>query len=170
MRPEITAVYEWLKRFYFISSFYKINSNSSKIRQKGESQEGGKKCSFFRKIWRALFPCCLHLEIRPFALLPTNWSLKYLVDPQSSLQILYPERSEAFNLVTTPCIMHLNVGKSHHHSRIWKKTGKHDKINSHILLRLPYSVVRALLFVIQTSTFIRINQLFLLLLTFFSIF
>ena len=37
---------------------------------------GGKKCSFFRKIWRALISWNTRFEIRPFALLPTNF--KYL--------------------------------------------------------------------------------------------
>ena len=32
----------------------------------------GKKCSFFRKVWRALFTCNTRFEIRPFALLPKN--------------------------------------------------------------------------------------------------
>ena len=29
----------------------------------------------FRKIWRALFSCNTHFEIRPFVLLPTNCSV-----------------------------------------------------------------------------------------------
>ena len=33
----------------------------------------------FRKIWRALFSCYLRLEIRPFALLPTTFSLIKLI-------------------------------------------------------------------------------------------
>ena len=32
---------------------------------------GAKKISFFQKIWRALFSCYLHFEIRLFAVLPT---------------------------------------------------------------------------------------------------
>ena len=35
---------------------------------------GGKKCSFFRKIWRALFSWNICFQGRPFALLPTNYS------------------------------------------------------------------------------------------------
>ena len=34
---------------------------------------GGKKCSFLRKIWRALFSWNTCFEIRPFALLPTKY-------------------------------------------------------------------------------------------------
>ena len=37
---------------------------------------GRKKCSFFRKTWRALFPCYLRFEIRLFALLQTIFSPK----------------------------------------------------------------------------------------------
>ena len=37
---------------------------------------GGKKYSFFWKIWLALFSCYLHFEIHPFALLPSNLPLK----------------------------------------------------------------------------------------------
>ena len=33
---------------------------------------GGKKCSFFQKIWRALFSWNTRFEIHLFALLPTN--------------------------------------------------------------------------------------------------
>ena len=33
---------------------------------------GGKKCSFFRKIWHALFFYNTRFEIRPFALLTTK--------------------------------------------------------------------------------------------------
>ena len=74
------------------------HSTSSVIRWKGESQNGGKKkakhakfsekltfftlwyahggkkCSFFRKIWRPLFSCYFHLEIPLFALLPTTYA------------------------------------------------------------------------------------------------
>ena len=37
---------------------------------------GGKKFSFFRKIWRALFSWNTSSETRPFALLPTNYRRK----------------------------------------------------------------------------------------------
>ena len=36
---------------------------------------GGKKYSFFRKTWRALFSCNTCFEIRPFALLPTIYAV-----------------------------------------------------------------------------------------------
>ena len=36
----------------------------------------GKKCSFFGKIWRALFSCNIHFEIRLFAFLSTNTGKK----------------------------------------------------------------------------------------------
>ena len=35
---------------------------------------GGKKSSFFRKIWRALLFCYLRFKNCPLALLPTNWA------------------------------------------------------------------------------------------------
>ena len=38
------------------------------------SVSGGKKYSFFRKIWRALLSCYLRFEIHPFALLLTNFT------------------------------------------------------------------------------------------------
>ena len=82
-------------------AFLGLNIDSSVIRQKGESQNGGlKKTKYikysekrtylttwyahvrvgimgyemfiFRKIWCALFSWNTHFEIRPFALLPTN--------------------------------------------------------------------------------------------------
>ena len=34
----------------------------------------------FRKIWRALFSCNTHSEIRPFALLPTNCLLSVALE------------------------------------------------------------------------------------------
>ena len=73
-------------------------SNSSVIRQKGESQNGcfkktkhakfsekrtcayqGIKMFVFRKIWRALFPWNTHFEIRPFALLLTIYCSKLIL-------------------------------------------------------------------------------------------
>ena len=74
--------------------------NSSVIRQKGESQNGclkktrhakfskkrifltpcvsgGKKCSFFGKFGGALFSLNTRFEIRPFALLPTNYVFSF---------------------------------------------------------------------------------------------
>ena len=39
----------------------------------------GKKCSFFRKIWRALFSWNTRFEIRPFALLPTYYWPNYTI-------------------------------------------------------------------------------------------
>ena len=98
-----------------ISSIYSwIHSIALVIRQKGESQNGcfkkrkhaqfsekrifltpwyahvrarirGKKCSFFRKIWRALFSWNTRFEIRTLALLPaicrnilSRWNLVFL--------------------------------------------------------------------------------------------
>ena len=34
-------------------------------------------CSFFWKIWRALFSCNTRFEIRPFALLPTIFYVEF---------------------------------------------------------------------------------------------
>ena len=36
------------------------------------SLSGGKKCSFFRKIWRALFSCNTRFKIHRFSLLTTS--------------------------------------------------------------------------------------------------
>ena len=56
---------DWLQNLKFLnffSAFFRYPSLSV-----------GKKCSFFWKIWRALFLCYLRFEIRLFALLPTNF-------------------------------------------------------------------------------------------------
>ena len=55
--------------------------NSSVIRQRSESQNGGNKkrrharTFAFRKIWRGLFFCYLRFEIHRFALSPTNYKI-----------------------------------------------------------------------------------------------
>ena len=36
---------------------------------------GGKTCGVRNETWRTLFSCYLRFEIRPFAVLPTNWSI-----------------------------------------------------------------------------------------------
>ena len=81
-----------------------INRKLSVTRQNGESQNfpknenflppdthtyvcvsGDKKCSFFRKIWRALFSWNTHFEIRLFALLPTKWKVMSHLKPMFHL-------------------------------------------------------------------------------------
>ena len=67
--------YQLIYPVFFISRHFGRNT-SSVIRQKGKFQNvcvsEGKKCSFFWKIWRALFCWNTRFEIRPFALLPTT--------------------------------------------------------------------------------------------------
>ena len=52
---------------------------SKRVLQENEAHQktcvcvsGGKKCSFFWKIWRVFFFCNTHFETHLFALLPTN--------------------------------------------------------------------------------------------------
>ena len=53
-------------------------SKNSNISYSLMRTRGYKKCSFFRKIWRALFPCYLRFKIHLFTFLPTNYSFVIL--------------------------------------------------------------------------------------------
>ena len=69
--------------------------NSSVMRQKGESQNGcfkktkhakfSEEIFVFRKIWHALFSWNTRFEIRPFALLPTNFNINHCLRIQWGL-------------------------------------------------------------------------------------
>ena len=94
-RERITKLLTWSWHQILVKYF---ESNSWAIRQKGESQNecykevkhakfsekrlfltpvsGDKKCSFFRKIWRASFSYNTHFEIRP---LPYCWRITFKV-------------------------------------------------------------------------------------------
>ena len=78
--------FEKMFKIFLLREYFAIQGNSSVIRQKGESQNGGNKKTkhasvrisgeeilVLRKIWRALFSCYLRFGIRPFALLLTNY-------------------------------------------------------------------------------------------------
>ena len=55
------------------------------------SVSGGKKCSFFWKIWSALFSCNHRFEIPLFDLLLTSWRrLWFLSSNECSLQSCFP--------------------------------------------------------------------------------
>ena len=60
------------QRFYLChqQEISQLTTCSKSTRETYVCISGSKKCSFFRKIWRALFSCYLSFEIRPFALLP----------------------------------------------------------------------------------------------------
>ena len=89
-------IYKWLHHFFWSifaiqDSVYKRNTlptgclNSYCTR----CVSGGKKHSFFRKIWRALYSCYLRFEIRPFAILPAirerNSLLNHLTSNMSDI-------------------------------------------------------------------------------------
>ena len=48
--------------------------------QQGSKRIGGLKMFFFRKIWHALFSRNTRFEIRPFALLPTNYHIVHMLN------------------------------------------------------------------------------------------
>ena len=64
-----------MKVSYILKTKEKIVGNNAK---RHVSVSGGKKCPFFREIWRALFSSNTLFEILSFALLPTKYRAEEL--------------------------------------------------------------------------------------------